>query len=184
MPLLLLIAFIGMPLSEIAVFIQAGALIGLWPTVLAVILTAVIGTALLRHQGLSTLKRAQDSLKKGEVPVGALFEGLCLLIASLLLLTPGFITDSIGFVLLIPVLRRFIGGVIVTRLAAHQKNRGGTASFTADFSGSPDPFRGGTDPGGPSESGPVIEGDFTDITPSRTPERDTPPTRRPWHGQK
>ena len=97
MPLVLLIAFIGIPLSEIAVFIQAGALIGLWPTVLAVILTAVIGTALLRHQGLSTLKRAQDSLKKGEVPVGALFEGVCLLIASLLLLTPGFITDSIGF---------------------------------------------------------------------------------------
>ena len=173
MPLFLLIAFIGMPLLEIAVFIQAGSLIGLWPTVLAVILTAVTGVALLRHQGVSTLKRVQNSLNKGEVPVGALFEGLCLLIAGLLLLTPGFITDSVGFVLLIPVLRRGLGGVIMTGLAARHQNRKEAPPFTDDFTEKPEPFRDGS--GGPPGSGPVIEGRFTDIT---------PPAGRPWSGRK
>ncbi|MEL0111000.1 MAG: FxsA family protein, partial [Rickettsiales bacterium] len=92
MPVIILFVFIAVPIAEIAVFIEAGEQFGLWPTLGLVILTAVIGTALLRHQGLQTIQRVQLSLERGEMPVGEVFTGLCLLVAGALLLTPGFLT--------------------------------------------------------------------------------------------
>ncbi len=108
MPLFYLFAalFIILPLVEIALFIQVGGLIGTLPTVLLVVATAAAGIALLRHQGLATLRRAQDTLGRGEVPALSLLEGAALLVAGALLLTPGFLTDALGFLLLIPPLRR------------------------------------------------------------------------------
>ena len=85
MPVILLLVFIGVPIAEIAVFIETGEQFGLWPTIGVVVLTALLGTALLRHQGLQTMVRVQNSLDRGEVPVGELFAGICLLAAALLL---------------------------------------------------------------------------------------------------
>ena len=92
MGFVLLAAFIGVPLIEIALFIQVGGIIGLWPTIAVVILTAVAGAALLRHQGLGALSRLQETLDRGETPLDPVFDGFCLLAAGMLLLTPGFFT--------------------------------------------------------------------------------------------
>jgi len=77
MGFILLAAMIGVPILEIAVFIEAGELIGLWPTIGAVIVTAIVGTTLLRIQGLATLFRAQRNLEEGRLPVVEVFDGLC-----------------------------------------------------------------------------------------------------------
>ena len=108
MPLLLILIFVGVPILEIAVFIQAGSLFGLWPTLGAVVITAVVGAALLRAQGLATLGRARQQLDRGEIPIAEVVTGVCLLIGGALLLTPGFVTDAAGFLLLIPPVRRIL----------------------------------------------------------------------------
>jgi UPF0716 protein FxsA len=115
---LLLLVFIVVPILEIVVFIRAGEWIGLWPTVAGVVLTAVIGAAIVRHQGLSTLARAQRSLGAGRFPVTEVFDGLCLVIAGAFLITPGFLTDSAGFVLLVPPVRAFLRQIVGRRMIA------------------------------------------------------------------
>ena len=123
MPVLLLILFIAVPIAEIAIFIQAGERFGLWPALGLVILTAILGTTLLRYQGLRALHRVQESLNRGEMPIGEVFTGLCLLVAGALLLTPGFLTDGIGFALFIPGIRHAIGSglanLLMSRGAVH-----------------------------------------------------------------
>ncbi len=119
MGLLLLIAFIATPIIEIALFIEAGDRFGLWPTLGAVILTAIIGTSLLRWQGISTWARATQSLQQGVFPVNEVFTGLCLVAAGALLLTPGFLTDAIGFALFVPPVR-----VLIARLMKRLIQRG------------------------------------------------------------
>lgn len=104
----LFLLFLTVPLAEIYVLLEVGGLIGALPTVGAVVLTAVIGAALVRVQGFSTLARIRESLDRGEVPAVALVEGAFLLVAGALLLTPGFITDAVGFACLCPPLRRFL----------------------------------------------------------------------------
>ncbi|MCZ6846407.1 MAG: FxsA family protein, partial [Alphaproteobacteria bacterium] len=89
MALWFLLAFIGVPLVEIALFIKVGGLIGLWPTIAIVIATAVAGTALIRRQGLNTLQRAQQEMDAQRLPVRELFDGICLIFAGAMLLTPG-----------------------------------------------------------------------------------------------
>lgn len=108
MGLLLLLIFIAVPIAEIAVFIEVGERFGLWPTLATVILTAVIGTTLLRWQGLATLARATESMQRNELPLDEVVTGVCLLFAGALLLTPGFITDAVGFALFVPPVRRFL----------------------------------------------------------------------------
>jgi UPF0716 protein FxsA len=102
---LMFLLFLFVPLLEIYLFIRVGALIGATPTILVVILTAVIGTLLLRHQGLSTWNRVNQALERGELPAIAMMEGMILLLGGALLLTPGFFTDVLGFLALIPPLR-------------------------------------------------------------------------------
>ena len=109
MALWILLAFIGVPLIEIALFIQVGGFIGLWPTIGIVIATALAGTALIRRQGLNTLQRAQAEMDAQRLPVRELFDGICLIFAGAMLLTPGFLTDTVGFILLIPPLRALLG---------------------------------------------------------------------------
>ncbi len=105
MALLILLAFILVPIVEIALFIEIGGWIGLWPTLAVVVLTAFAGTALLRAQGLATLQRGRETLARNELPVKELFDGMCLLFAGALLLTPGFLTDSVGLLLFVPAVR-------------------------------------------------------------------------------
>ena len=97
--------FIIVPIIEMLVLIRVGGLIGALPTVALVILTAIIGLSLIRVQGLQTLMNAQQKMALGELPAKELVDGICLAIGGVLLLTPGFVTDSLGFMLLIPGLR-------------------------------------------------------------------------------
>ncbi|SEK83217.1 UPF0716 protein FxsA [Roseovarius azorensis] len=102
----LLIAFIAVPLIEIALFIQVGGAIGLWPTLAIVILTAILGTFLLRAQGAMAISSLRRSFSDLDDPSEPLAHGAMILFAGALLLTPGFFTDSIGFLLLMPPVRR------------------------------------------------------------------------------
>jgi len=102
----LLLLFLLVPVVEIYLLIKIGGVIGAFPTVVLVILTAVIGAALARYQGLATLQRLQATMARGETPAIEVFEGVLLLVGALLLLTPGFMTDLLGFACLIPVTRR------------------------------------------------------------------------------
>ncbi len=103
---LLLALFFIIPLIEIYLLIKIGGLIGALPTVFLVVFTAVLGAVLLRQQGFATLARVQATLARGEIPAIEVLEGMVLLIGGVLLLTPGFFTDAIGFVCLVPALRR------------------------------------------------------------------------------
>lgn len=97
-------------------------------TIVLVVGTAALGAALLRHQGLSTLAKVQMSMNQGELPATELVEGLMLLIAGALLLTPGFFTDVFGFLVLIPALRRKIAQNLLTNFIQSHINVKQTAS--------------------------------------------------------
>ncbi len=118
MVLVILLALVATPLVEIAVFIEVGERIGLWSTLGLVVLTAVIGTALLRQQGLATLASARTTVERGGMPMQEVLDGVCLLIAGAFLLTPGFVTDGFGAALLLPPLRRAIQRWAIKRLMA------------------------------------------------------------------
>lgn len=172
MGLILLAALIGVPILEIAVFIQAGKLIGLWPTLGVVLLTAILGSWQLRVQGLTTLARARAELDRGALPARELFDGACLLIAGALLLTPGFVTDAVGFLLFIPAVRHLLRETVGRRIARHMETR-------VYMHGGPPPHGPGG-PGGPGARrrgpGPVIEGEYDDVTEGR---REEPPREIP-----
>lgn len=108
----LLLLFLLVPLGEIYILIQVGELVGTLPTILMVVLTALIGASLVRTQGILTLIQVQAELSRGQVPAIALVEGVVILCAGALLLTPGFVTDTAGFMCLVPPWRR----QVVTRL--------------------------------------------------------------------
>ena len=110
------IIFLIVPLIEIYLLIQVGQVIGAGWTILAVVATAVIGVWLLRLQGLSTLMRARNKLESNELPAQEMLEGVGLVIAGALLLTPGFFTDTIGFLLLFPPTRRWLTGRLAARM--------------------------------------------------------------------
>lgn len=111
-PFLLLVV----PVLEIGVFIAVGGAIGLWPTLGLVVLTAVIGSVLLRRQGLSTLEAIQRETRAGRVPGRELVSGLMIAIAGVLLLTPGFVTDTLGFLLFVPQLREAVWRFLRTKV--------------------------------------------------------------------
>ena len=104
----LLIAFIAVPVIEIALFIQVGGFIGLWPTLLIVVLTALAGTYLVRSQGRLALGQLQQSFGEMRDPTEPLVHGAMILFSGALLLTPGFFTDALGFAMLIPAFRTFV----------------------------------------------------------------------------
>jgi len=105
-PLRWLIAlFVLVPLVEIYLLVEIGEVIGAFRTVILVVATALLGATLVRAQGLVTLARLQTELQHGETPAVAMLEGVMLLVAGVLLLTPGFFTDALGFLILVPSLR-------------------------------------------------------------------------------
>ena len=141
MPILLLLAIIAVPLVEIAVFIQVGEAIGLMATLVAVVLGTMVGVAVVKQQGLAVLTRAQQQMDAGIVPDRELFDGVCLVIAGFLILLPGFVTDTLGVLLLLPPIRDLL--------------RSGTGRFVKVR-------RDGT-PRRPSPGGGVIEGEFEEV---------------------
>ena len=126
MPLLL---FIIVPLIELYFILVVGGAIGAFWTVLLVIMTAVIGVNLLRIQGMSTLTRAQRNMAKGQIPAMEMMEGIALAVAGVLLITPGFITDVIGFLCLVPATRQAIIRYIMAKSSVHTSFGGQSASW-------------------------------------------------------
>ena len=105
---ILFLLFIFVPLAEIGVFIRVGGAIGLFPTLALCVLTAIVGTLCIRFQGFKLVNQARAQLEAGEAPVFEVVSGACLVVAGLMLLTPGFVTDAVGFLLLLPPARRLI----------------------------------------------------------------------------
>lgn len=126
MALWLLVLFLALPIVEIALFIQVGGLIGLWPTLGLVVLASVGGVALMRRQGLRTLERLMASLEAGGGPGEPLAHGALMFIAGVLLLIPGFFTDAVGLLLLVSAVRARLIGWGASRVivrAAHMEAR-------------------------------------------------------------
>lgn len=115
MALLILLALVGLPLVEIAVFIRIGSDLGLGLTLLITILTAFAGVLLMRAQGFSTLMRLQATLDQGEVPLRPMFDGTCQVMAGLFLLIPGFVTDFMGLLLFLPPVRAALLWILLRR---------------------------------------------------------------------
>lgn len=128
----LLIAFIAVPLIEIALFIQVGGAIGLWPTLLIVIVTAVLGTYLVRNQGLQALARVKSSFEQMNDPSEALAHGAMILFSGALLLTPGFFTDAVGFALLVPSIRLSVFNWARSRVQVTSFSTGGPQRHQSD----------------------------------------------------
>ena len=135
--------FIAIPLIEIFLFIKVGSAIGALSTVVLVVVTALIGVALLRAQGLQTMGKFQQQVASGEMPANTMLEGAALLFGGALLLTPGFLTDTIGFLCLIPITRQILIQWLVSNMAV----KGSFTTYSSRSSSSrPDPD--------------VIEGEF------------------------
>ncbi|MGF1631895.1 MAG: FxsA family protein [Kiloniellaceae bacterium] len=164
MALILLAVFIGLPLLEVAVFIQVGGAIGLWPTIAATIVTALAGSLLLRTQGLAALTRARAQMDQGQLPAREMFEGLCLVLAGALLLVPGFVTDALGLLLFFPPFRDLLR-LLVARHIAAKAARGEARVFVDGIEidpRRPGPRRSGA--GTPRRGGKVIDGDYEDVS--------------------
>ena len=132
-----------MPIIEIYLLIQVGQVIGAGWTIFLVVFTAVIGVWLLRIQGLSTLTRAQQKLQHNELPAREILEGMGLVVAGALLLTPGFFTDTVGFLLLFPPTRIWLVSRMASRMVvstpahthAHQRQDRATLSMASSTAG-------------------------------------------------
>ncbi|MEX1032545.1 MAG: FxsA family protein [Cellvibrionaceae bacterium] len=122
---ILFILFIVVPIVEMWVLIEVGARIGALATIGLVLLTAVIGVGLLRYQGVATLLRANQRLRSGEIPATEMGEGIFLAVGGALLLTPGFVTDSVGFACLIPGIRRWLLGRFLKHVQVVEFGPGG-----------------------------------------------------------
>lgn len=141
--------FIAVPLIEIALFIIVGGWLTLWPTLALVVATALAGTALIRHQGLRTLEELRGAFDRLDDPLQPLAHGAMIVLAGLLLLTPGFLTDAAGLLLLVPAVRR----ALLRRLAARVRV---AAAGMAE---------GGTPWDARFAHGEVIEGEWSELRP-------------------
>ncbi len=145
----LFVLFVAVPLIEIALFIKVGGLIGLWPTLAIVVITAFIGTVLMRAQGANALMRLRQSMERLEDPSEPLADGAMIIFAGALLLTPGFFTDAIGLLLLLPSVRRAV--------FRHLKARVHVQGFTVSSGPGPGPF----------ENDDIIDAEYEEIRPAR-----------------
>lgn len=145
------VLFLIIPIIEIYFLIKVGEVIGALATIILVVLTAVIGAGLLRQQGLSTLARLQQNISQGKIPAQEIVEGVLLAVGGALLMTPGFVTDTIGFLCLLPFSRQFIATSIIKRSAM---TVGATmGGFGAGFGGAQDsPF---------STEGDIVDAEYT-----------------------
>ncbi len=101
----LLLIFIFVPVMELYILIEAGRIIGIGPTIALIMLTGIAGAWLARNQGVAILSRIQEETSRGQMPAATLIDGALILVGGLLLLTPGFFTDLLGFSFLVPLTR-------------------------------------------------------------------------------
>ena len=151
--------FIGLPLIEIMVFITVGDLVGGGWTLGLVILTAVVGTALIRAQGFALLTRIRAQLGAGSLPARDIFHAFCLLIAGLLMLTPGFVTDAVGLCLFLPTVQDIIRGTL-GRIGGKRGRGFGPKAQAHDG-------RRGAETPRPQGNGTIIDADFEDLPPKK-----------------
>ncbi len=163
MQILLFLVFIAVPIIEVALFIEAGRVIGLVPTIAITIGTAIAGSFLMRVQGFATLSRFSQAVEKGEMPVTPVVDGIGILSAGLLLLTPGLFTDAIGLLLFVPPVRRGIA-----KWLFGQALKRGTVKFrTFNSSGAHPPHSDGAPPKDADfkKSDDIIDAEFETIDP-------------------
>ncbi|EGR0550842.1 membrane protein FxsA [Vibrio cholerae] len=141
--------FIAVPVIEIALFIQVGGVLGVWPTIALVLLTAIVGASLVRSQGLQTLLTVQQRLAQGQLPAQQILEGVMLAVAGVLLLTPGFFTDILGMLVLLPAPRAYFAKQLMSRVVVGNIHASG-AGFEQ-----PNPFHDRANP-----NGTTYEGEF------------------------
>lgn len=115
----LFIAFVVVPLVEIYVLIQVGQVIGAWWTILLLVLDSILGTWLIRREGSRTWQALRQALQTGRMPARELADGALILVGGTLMLTPGFVTDALGILLILPVTRPFARRLL-TRLVAQR----------------------------------------------------------------
>ncbi|WP_414898959.1 FxsA family protein [Rhodovulum sp. YEN HP10] len=154
----LFLLFLSIPLIEIALFIQVGGLIGLWPTLGIVLATAAAGTWLMRQQGALALSQVRSSFNELRDPTEPLAHGAMILFAGAMLLTPGFFTDTMGLLLLIPPVRAAAYRWLSKRVVVH------STGFTASAGASRGPSGGAARQPRPARDD-IIDGDFEDLTP-------------------
>lgn len=155
----LFLAFLAVPLIEIALFIQVGGLIGLWPTLGIVVLTAILGTFLVKTQGAMAMNNLRGSFSRLEDPSEPLAHGAMILVSGALLLTPGFFTDGVGFALLMPPVRSAVFQFLKKRVKVQRFDMGDRPGETMhQTQHRPTP----TDD-------TVIDGDYTEVTPPKKP---------------
>ncbi len=158
---ILLLLFIFVPIIEIGLFIQVGGFLGLWPTIALVLITAFVGASLVRSQGIQTLMSVQGRLQQGEMPAQQILEGVMLAVAGVLLLTPGFMTDALGMLVLLPAPRAIIAKKMMEKMVVKNMSGGFHAGGQAGFGQSPfgdEPFN--RDPFDQSKGGNTFEGEF------------------------
>lgn len=158
---ILLLLFIFVPIIEIGLFIQVGGFLGLWPTIALVLITAFVGASLVRSQGIQTLMSVQGRLQQGEMPAQQILEGVMLAVAGVLLLTPGFMTDALGMLVLLPAPRAMIAKKMMEKMVVKNMSGGFHAGGQAGFGQEPfgqDPFN--RDPFDQSKDGNTFEGEF------------------------
>lgn len=148
--MLLFLIFVAVPLIEIALFIQVGGLLGLWPTLGIVVATAVLGTFLVRAQGALALHQLRQSFEEMRDPTEPLAHGAMILLSGALLVTPGFFTDALGFLLLFPPVRVAVYKYLRARVQVKSFQMGGHP-----------PQRPRPDP-------TVIDADYVDVTPDKS----------------
>jgi UPF0716 protein FxsA len=152
MPFLLLVfLFIAIPVAEISLLIRVGSSIGLLNTIVFVIFTAVLGAYLVRQQGFATIAKLQEETNAGRVPALQIAEGVALLFAGAVLMTPGFITDALGFALLIPPVRQAL-----IAWAANNLMKGNVSAAYGTSTSATNPY---------VEQADVIEGEYTSADP-------------------
>lgn len=130
MLLFLVLALVVAPIVEIAVFIQVGGWVGYGPAILLLILVSILGVWVVKHQGTSVLRRMRAELAAGRVPAAELIDGALILVAGLLLLLPGFVSDVVALVLLIPIVRLFPRTWVQRRAAVRVASQVGGAGAT------------------------------------------------------
>ncbi len=149
-----LIFFIVIPIAELLLILKVADLIGGWTTLLLVILTAFIGLTVLKRQGARTMNRAQSRLQSGQLPAQEVVEGMMLVFAGAMLISPGFITDTIGVILLMAPLRRRLAGKLM---------RSGKGMFFSSVPGFGAAAAYGRYRSGPGAArGTVVEGEVID----------------------
>lgn len=165
---LLFLLFLIVPIVEMVVLLKVGSFIGAFYTILLVLLTAVIGVSLLKRQGLSTFVRANQKMQTGQMPVAEMGEGLMLAVAGALLLTPGFVTDAIGFLLLTPGVRGVIGRkwLHLMMTSSMSGTQSGAFYSSTEYHSSYNPAntrRSQFDKADSASKSDVIEGEFREI---------------------